>query len=274
MGDEMSDRLKGKTAIVFGAGGPAEGVTNGAAASIAYAREGALVVAVDINREAAERTVAAIRDEGGEAIAFVADVTSAEQVKAAVDAAVAAFGRIDILHNNVALNSPGGPVEMEEEMWDRIMALNTKSLFLACKYVIPLFKAQGGGVITNISSIAGVTFYGRPTIAYASSKAALNQFTRAVAAQHGPDNIRCNAILPGSIDTPRSYKQLHTIWKGDVEKMHRVRAQAVPLRRLGSAWDVAKAAVFLASDDANYITGVVLPVDGGICVMGPQANND
>jgi NAD(P)-dependent dehydrogenase (short-subunit alcohol dehydrogenase family) len=270
----MSDRLKGKVAIVFGAGGPAEGLTNGAAASIAYAREGARVVAVDISPEAAARTVKIIRDEGGEAIDVVADVTDSAQVKAAVDAALAAYGAIDILHNNVALNSPGGPVEMDEEMWDRIMTLNTKSLFLASKHVIPIFKARGGGVITNISSIAGVTYYGRPTIAYASSKAALNHFTRSVAAQHGPDNIRCNAIVPGSIDTPRSYKQLHTIWGGDVEKMHRVRAQSVPLRRLGSPWDVAKAAVFLASDDANYITGAILPVDGGVCVMGPQANND
>ena len=270
----MADRLNGKVAIVFGAGCMEAGWTNGAATAVAYAREGAKIVAVDVNPEACARTAKAIREEGGEVLEVTADVTQAEQVKAAVDAGMAAFGTIDILHNNVALNSPGGPVELEEAMWDSIMAINVKSLFLACKYVIPIFQAKGGGVITNISSIAGVTYYGRPTIAYASSKAALNQFTRAVAAQHGPQNIRCNAVLPGSIDTPRSYKQLHTIWKGDVEKMNRVRSQAVPLRRLGSPWDVANAAVFLASDEANYITGVVLAVDGGVSIMGPQASND
>jgi NAD(P)-dependent dehydrogenase (short-subunit alcohol dehydrogenase family) len=267
----MADRLNGKVAIVFGAGSTESGWTNGAATAVAFAREGAKVIAVDVNPAAAGRTVKAIRDEGGEAIEVVADVTSAEQVKAAVDAGIAAYGTIHVLHNNVAINSPGGPVELEEAMWDRIMTTNVKSLFLACKVVIPVFIANGGGAIINISSIAGVTFYGRPTIAYASSKAAVNQFTRSIAAQYGPYNIRCNAILPGSIDTPRSYAQLHTIWKGDAEAMRRVRAQSIPLRRLGSAWDVANAAVYLASDEAGYVSGVVLAVDGGLTCAAPQA---
>jgi NAD(P)-dependent dehydrogenase (short-subunit alcohol dehydrogenase family) len=267
----MANRLNGKVAIVFGAGTAEAGWTNGGAAAVAFAREGAKVAAVDVNPEACARTARTIREEGGEAVEIVADVTDAEQVKAAADAAVAAYGTIDILYNNVALNSGGGPVDMEEAVWDSIMAINVKSQFLACKYVIPILVAKGGGVIINVSSINGVINYGRPSIAYATSKAAVDRFTRAVAGQYGPDNIRCNAIMPGTIDTPRSYRQLHTTFKGDMAAMQRARSQSVPLRRLGTPWDVANAAIFLASDEANYITGVVLAVDGGLTIMGPTA---
>jgi len=267
----MTDRLKNKVAIVFGAGYAEQGWTNGAAAAVAFAREGARIVAVDISADAARRVVEAIRGEGGEAIDVVADVTSYDQVSAAVAKGIETYGRLDVLHNNVALNSPGGPVEMDEEMWDRIMTINIKSVFLTCKAAIPAFIKNGGGSIINISSIAGVTYYGRPTIAYASSKAAMNHFTRAIAAQHGPDNIRCNAIVPGLIDTPRSYKQLHAVWKGDVEGMRRDRSKSVPLRRLGSPWDVAHAAVYFASDESAYVTGVVMAVDGGLTCASPNS---
>jgi len=267
----MTDRLKDKVAIVFGAGAAESGWTNGAATALAFAREGARIAAVDIDRDAARRTVALVEKEGGRALALAADVTVRAQIEAAVRGAVDAFGKIDILHNNVGLNSPGGPVEMEEAMWDKIFATNIKSMFLACKAVIPALVRNGGGSIINVSSIAGITWYGRPTIAYASSKAAVNQFTRAVAAQYGPENIRCNAILPGMIDTPRSYLQLHTIWKGDVEKMREHRSRSVPMRRLGTPWEVANAAVFFASDESSYVSGVVMAIDGALTCASPYS---
>jgi len=260
----MTNRLKDKVAIVFGAGCGEHGVSNGAAAAVAYAREGARVVAVDMQPEAARRTVDMIVREGGTAIDVAADVTSHEQVEAAVQAGVQAFGKLDILHNNVGINKPGGPVEMEEAVWDACMAANIKSLFLACKAVIPVFERNGGGAIVNISSIQGAAWLGRPTIAYSTSKAAVNQFTRAVAAQYGPQNIRCNAILVGTIDTPRAASQLQRVLQADAEAIRRQRAAGVPLRRLGTPWEVASTAVFLASDEASYVTGAVLAVDGGL----------
>ena len=260
----MTDRLKDKVAIVFGAGCGEHGVSNGAAAAVAYAREGAKVIAVDVQPAAAQRSVGMIRQEGGTAIDLVADVTSHAQIEAAVQAGLQAFGRLDILHNNVGINKPGGPVEMDEAVWDACMAANIKSLFLTCKAVIPVFQRQGGGAIVNISSIVGTAWLGRPTIAYSSSKAAVNQFTRAVAAQHGPQNIRCNAILVGTIDTPRASSQLQKVLQTDVENIRRQRSRSVPLRRLGTPWEVASAAVFLASDEASYVSGVVMAVDGGL----------
>jgi NAD(P)-dependent dehydrogenase (short-subunit alcohol dehydrogenase family) len=267
----VANRLRNKVAIVFGAGRPPESWTNGAAAAIAYAREGARIVAVDIDADAARNSVDLIRSEGGEAIDVVADVTDSCQVASSVQAGLKAFGTLDVLHNNVALNKGGGPVEMNETDWDRIMTTNVKSLFLTCKHTLPTLQGKGGGSIVNVSSIAGVTWYGRPTIAYASSKAALNQFTRAIAAQYGPSNIRCNAVMPGMIDTPRSYLQVQTLWKGDVEAMRRERSKSVPLRRLGSVWDVANAAVFLASDEAAYVSGIILAVDGALTCASPQS---
>jgi len=259
----MTDRLKDKVAIVFGAGCGEHGVSNGAAAA-AYAREGAKVVAVDLQLEAARRTVAMIRQEGGTAIDVAADVTSQAQVQAAVQAGVQAFGKLDILHNNVGINKPGGPVEMDEAVWDACMAANIKSLFLTCKAVIPVFQEHGGGAIVNISSIVGTAWLGRPTIAYSSSKAAVNQFTRAVAAQHGPQNNLCNAILVGTIDTPRASSQLQKVLQADAESIRRRRAASVPRRRLGTPWEVANAAVFLASDEASYVSGTVLAMDGAL----------
>jgi NAD(P)-dependent dehydrogenase (short-subunit alcohol dehydrogenase family) len=229
---------------------------------------------VDINPDAARRTLELIRNERGEALDLVADVTSSEQVNATVQGAVAAFGRLDILHNNVGLNSHGGPVEMDESVWDRIIATNMKSLFLACKAAIPAMIGNGGGSIINVSSLAGVTWIGRPSIAYGTSKAAVNHFTRSIAAQYGPEKIRCNTILPGTIDTPRASSQLHKVWKGDVEEMRRQRSKAVPLRRLGTPWDVANAAVFLASDESSYVSGSIIAVDGGAACVGPHLAPD
>jgi len=270
----LSDRLKGKVAIVFGGGCSAAGLSNGAAAAIAFAREAAQVVVVDVDLAAAQRTAALITEAGGEALALAADVTSRQQVQAAVDAALQRFGGLHILHNNVGINRPGDPVDMDEAVWDAVMATNAKGLLLTCKAVIPVFLRQGGGAIVNISSIAGVTYYGRPTIAYSASKAAVNQFTRSLAAQYGPHNIRCNAIVAGTIDTPRATSQLQKLGQGDAQAMRLRRARTVPLRRLGTPQDVAQAAVFLASDEAAYVTGVVMAVDGGLTCVVPHATAD
>ena len=269
----MTNRLKDKVAIVFGAGCSEAGLSNGAAAAIAFAREGAKVASVDIDPAAGRRTVDLIRTDGGTAIDLVADVTSDEQVRSAVQRTASEFGRIDVLHNNVGINKHGGPVEMEEAVWDSVLATNIKSLFLTCKAVIPVLIQNGGGSIINISSITSVAWIGRPTIAYSSSKAAVNQFTRSIAAQYGPQNIRCNAILAGTIDTPRASSQLKSVWK-DPEEVRRQRARFVPLRRLGTPWEVANAAVFLASDEASYVSGVVMAVDGGLTCGAPHATPD
>ncbi|SAL05643.1 short-chain dehydrogenase/reductase SDR [Caballeronia calidae] len=264
-------KLSQKFAIVFGGGCSPDGTSNGAAAAIAYAREGAGVAVVDLNTSAAERTVELIREEGAQAVAITADVTSFEQIRNAVQLAISEFGTLDILHNNVGINVSGGPVDMDEEVWDKVLATNLKSIFLTSKAVLPTFVEKRSGAIVNVSSITGIAWHGRPTIAYSSSKAAVNQFTRALAAQYGPENIRCNALLVGSIDTPRASSQLNKVWDAKAESMLKQRIRSVPLRRLGSPWDVAKAAVFLASDDAAYITGAVVPVDGGITCSIPHA---
>jgi NAD(P)-dependent dehydrogenase (short-subunit alcohol dehydrogenase family) len=270
----MGDRLKDKVAIVFGGGCGDAGLSNGAAAALAYAREGASVVVVDVDAAAALRTAERIRAAGAQALAQTADVTSRTQVEAAVDAALQAYGTLHVLHNNVGINRKGDPVDMDEAVWDAVMATNVKSLFLACKSVIPVFLRNGGGAIVNISSIAGVTAYGRPTIAYGASKSAVNQFTRLIAVQYGPRGIRCNAIVAGTIDTPRATAQLKGTWNGDVQAMRAHRASTVPLRRLGTPDDIANAAVFLASDEAAYVTGVVMAVDGGLTCAAPQPDAD
>ncbi len=259
----MVDRLKGKIALVFGAGSVGEGWGNGKAAAVAYAREGAKIACVDISLDAAETTAKVIQDEGGEAIACAADVVKLAEIEAAVAATMSAFGRIDILHNNVGINSSGGPVEASEESWDMVMAVNAKSVFLACKAVLPIMEKQGGGAIVNISSLAAIRWTGYPYISYYASKAAVNNFTRALAVQYAPKNIRANCILPGVMDTPHIYQQIAGYYK-DVEEMVAARNEIPPMKRMGTGWDIAMASVFLASDEAQYITGTELCVDGGL----------
>lgn len=259
----MVDRLKGKTALVFGAGSVGEGWGNGKAAAVAYAREGARVACVDISPAAAEATARVIRDEGNEAISHAADVTKLAEIEAAVEATLSAFGRIDILHNNVGINAPGGPVEASEESWDRVMDVNAKSIFLACKAVLPIMEKQGGGAIVNISSLAAIRWTGYPYISYYASKAAVNNFTRALAVQYAAKNIRANCILPGVMDTPHIYQQISGYYKS-VDEMVAARNEIPPMKRMGTGWDIAMASVFLASDEAQYITGVELCVDGGL----------
>lgn len=258
----MADRLKGKIAIVFGAGSSGPGWGNGKAAAVAYAREGALVACVDLVADSAEETAAIIEEEGCGAIAIAADVTDTASVAACVDRAVAEFGRIDILHNNVGVTHMGGPVELSADDFEASLKLNLGPVYRTAKTVLPHMLSQGCGAIVNISSLAAIRWTGYPYFAYYAAKAAVNQATVALAMQYARNGIRANCIMPGLIDTPLIYKQISSQY-ASVEEMRAARNAAVPVGRMGTAWDVANAAVFLASDEAGFITGVCLPVDGG-----------
>jgi len=259
----MGDRLKGKVAIVTGAGSIGPGLGNGKATAILFAREGAKVMAVDYNLEAAEETRRIIEKEGGTCITFKADVAKASNCKAMVDKCLQSFGRIDILDNNVGIGGYGGPVETSEEDWDRIMDINVKSMFLTCKYVLPHMEKQGSGVIINISSINAVSVT-VPAVAYSTSKAGVIAFTREVAFQYASKGIRVNAILPGLIRTPMVAYYAKDAYGGDLEKMWRLRDSMSPTGKQGEPWDIAYAALYLASDESKYVNGTTIIVDGGI----------
>ncbi len=261
----MKERLKAKVAIVFGAGqlaGPNMG--NGRASAILYAREGASVACVDLDFAAAKETQEIIASEGGRAMALQADVTCEADCKAAVDACVAAFGPVDILHNNVG-GAPGDrldPIELDELCIDTTMALNFKSVIFASKAVLPSMRARRTGSIINISSMAAVC--SSQPVMYSASKLALNGLTQQMAIAYANDGVRVNCIMPGLLDTPVAVEGVAARINRPAEELRKQRDARVPLRRKqGSAWDVAFAAVFLASDEAKFITGVVLPVDGG-----------
>ncbi len=259
----MTKRLQDRIAIVVGAGSIGPGLGNGKAAAILYAREGAKVFAVDINADAVEETRQLIADEGNTCISHTADATDAKSVQGMVEACMTAFGRIDILHNNLGITEIGGPVDLPEARWDRLMDVNVKSMFLACKYVLPIMEAQGAGVVTNISSISAERYAGFPSVVYNTAKGAVKQFTQNVAMEYARKGIRANCVQPGLVDTPL----VHTFkdaYPGDWDEVVRHRHAMAPMGRMGTGWDIAKAAVFLASDDAAYITGVSLPVDGGL----------
>jgi NAD(P)-dependent dehydrogenase (short-subunit alcohol dehydrogenase family) len=256
-------RLQDKVALVFGAGSISEGWGNGKAAAVAYAREGAKVIAVDRDFSAAELTAQVIAEEGGEALPLAADVTDSKQIGQAVDRAVERFGRIDILHNNVGINLPGGAAEASEESWHQVLNVNLTGTFLTCKAVLPIMEKQGSGAIINISSLAAIRYTGYPYISYYASKAGVNHFTRALAVEYASRGIRANTIMPGLMDTPHIYQQVSG-YHGSVEEMRAKRDAIPPMKRQGTAWDIAWASVFLASDEARYITGIELPVDGGL----------
>lgn len=260
----MGERLKGKVAMVTGAGSIGSGMGNGKATAILFAREGAQVMLVDLNPEAAEETKHVIDEEGGECIVFKADVSKSSDCKRMVEKCIQTFGRIDILHNNVALGAHGGPVETSEEDWDRVMDINLKSIFLTCKYALPYMEKQGSGAIINISSIGALRASPYPTLTYAVSKAGVIALTREVAIQYAAKGIRVNAILPGLMKTPRIAYYYKSASDWDVEEMWRRRDAMSPTGKQGEPWDIAYAALFLASDEAKYITGTTLIVDGGI----------
>jgi NAD(P)-dependent dehydrogenase (short-subunit alcohol dehydrogenase family) len=260
-------RLKGRTAMVVGAGSIGPGWGNGKATAVSFAREGAQVFCVDRNGAAAEETVNIIAAEGFEAMAFTADVSRAAEVEAMVGACLRAYGRIDVLDNNVGIAEMGSVVEVSEADWDRVFAVNLKSAFLAMKNVIPVMAAQGGGSIINISSVASIRHTGVSYVTYATTKAAMNQLTRTTAVEFASKRIRVNAILPGLMKTPmveHSAGLAASYAQGDVAAMWRARDAQVPMGHMGDAWDVANAALFLASDESEYITGIELVVDGGL----------
>ncbi|MBP7816910.1 MAG: SDR family oxidoreductase [Phenylobacterium sp.] len=261
----MADRLKGKTAIIVGAGQtPGETIGNGRAMSILFAREGAQVLCVDRVAERAEETAAMIVAEGGQATAFTANVTKAEDVAAMIEAGKQRLGRIDILVNNVGIGGGDGPAHrVEEAAFDRILSVNLKGMWLTIKAAIPTMREQGGGAIVNISSLAGIA--GGNQVAYEVSKAAVNRLTTSVAQSNAAKGVRCNAIMPGLMDTPMAVAGIAQASGQEQEAVRAARNARVPLGgKMGNAWDTAYAALFLASDEAGFITGAILPVDGGM----------
>lgn len=254
------NRLKDKVAIITGAGSRGEGIGNGRAMAILFAREGAHVVLVDTKREWVEATYEMILTEGGErekCTTVQADVSDETACKGVVSQAVEKFGRVDTLVNNVGVAGPEGTaVEVDPGEWDEAMKINVKSMMLMAKYCVPEFEKVGGGTIVNIASVAGLAG-GHPRLLYSTSKGAVVNMTRAMAADHGPDGIRVNAIAPGMVYTPM------VVSRGMTTDMREARRQRSLLQTEGTGWDVAKAALFLASDDARWITGVILPVDAG-----------
>ncbi|WP_208111556.1 SDR family NAD(P)-dependent oxidoreductase [Enterovirga rhinocerotis] len=256
-------RMDGKVVLVAGAGSSGPGWGNGKAAAVLYAREGARVLAADRSLKAADETRDIIRGEGGTCEAFAADVSRSADCAAMVAACVAAYGRLDVLHNNVGIAETGGPVEASEESWNRVIAVNQTSVFLTCKHALPVLLGGGGGAIVNIASVAAIRWIGFPYLAYSASKAAIVAMTQNMAVQYAPDRIRVNCVLPGLMDTPMIREPLTANYGGDVETMIATRNAQVPTGRMGDGWDTAHAALFLASDEARYITGAQLVVDGG-----------
>lgn len=258
----MSGRVAGKIAVVTGAGSVGDGIGNGRAAAITYAREGAGVMLVDMDPAAAGATEKMIQEEGGVCFTFQADVSKAGQCRQVAEACMDRYGRIDILHNNVGIEIPGGLADTTEESWDRTLTVNLKSVFLLCKEVVPHMEKQGGGAIINISSINAIRTLPALSLAYAVSKAGIIAFTRDVAVEYAAKGIRVNAILPGMMATPFVVNALTEAYGGDVEKMMARRDRLCPTGKQGDGWDVANLALFLASDEACYITGSAMVVDG------------
>ncbi|HEY0248147.1 MAG TPA: glucose 1-dehydrogenase [Gryllotalpicola sp.] len=251
------DRLKDKVVVVTGAGSLDEGIGNGRAAAILFAREGASVVVNDLNETAARYTLDAIEQEGGHGVIHVGDLTDETAAEELIATAVQSFGKIDVLHNNVGIDGNGTVLETSVEYWDRVMRVNVRSMMLTSKFAVRAFLDQGhGGAITNIGSIAAL----RPhnLTSYSASKGAVIALTTAMAADHAGQGIRVNCILPGPVYTP------HVSAKGMSDELRERRRQAAPLQIEGTGWDIAHAAVYLASEEARWVTGVILPVDGGV----------
>lgn len=259
----MPGRLDGKVAVIVGAGQqPGATMGNGRAVAIRFAQEGATCLLVDRNADWAEETRAQL-PTGARASVQAADVTDEDACRAVIEAAQARYGRVDILHNNIGTSTGDRPTsDLPVEDWDRIMAVNLKSMFLMCKHALPVMRAQKGGSIINISSTSSLSK--RPTLAYKTSKGAINTLTQHIAAENAGFGVRANVILPGLIDTPMAIERRVRETGRSHADIRGERDGLVPMGFMGSAWDVAHAAVYLASDEAAYVTGVLLPVDGGL----------
>jgi NAD(P)-dependent dehydrogenase (short-subunit alcohol dehydrogenase family) len=259
---DRAPRLEGKVAIVTGAGSSGEIMGNGKATAILFAREGAKVLLVDNQEDRVAQTLETITAEGGEASVFVADVSRADDCEAMVNTAVERYGRLDILHNNVGIGGSGTVLEVSEEDWDRVMSVNLKSMMLTSKFAIPqMISSGGGGSIVNISSISAIR--PRGLTAYSVSKGGVIALTQAMAIDHAPDGVRVNCIMPGPVYTSMVARNM-------TDERRETRRQASPLGVEGTAWDIGYAGLFLASEEARWITGVILPVDGGVTIASPS----
>lgn len=265
--------MSGKVAIVTGAGSVGPGWGNGKAAATLLARQGASVFLVDVDEAAAQETLGIIRSEGNSCATYQCDMTQASSVEKMVQACQERFGRIDVLVNNVGGSAPGDAVTMPEDVWDRQIEFNLKTAFLGCKYTLPVMVAQGCGAIVNVSSVAGLRndgHGGRQHVAYSASKAAVIQFSRATAGAFVKQGIRCNTVVPGLMHNPLVEQRLaKTVANGDAAALIASRNARTPMGRMGTAWDVAHAVLFLSSDEANYITGTEIVVDGGLILASP-----
>ncbi|MGI9476018.1 MAG: SDR family NAD(P)-dependent oxidoreductase [Hyphomicrobiaceae bacterium] len=257
-------RLEGKIAIITGAGQrPGEGVGNGRATALAFAREGASVLLANRSIGSVEETRDIIRGEGFDADCIQVDVSREADCSTLIETAVAKHGRIDILHNNAGIALvDGNTADIEQADWNASLDINLTGAMLVSKHALPVMRAQCEGCITNVSSIAAIASY--PVIGYKASKAALHEFTRWLAFENAAYNIRCNVLQLGLIDTPIGIEYSHAASGKPRDEVRKERAESVPMGRMGTAWETAKVALFLASDDASYITGAVLPVDGGL----------
>lgn len=267
MSATTSARLAGKTALVTGSGSVGPGWGNGRAICVRFAQEGATVFGIDRDLSAMQETSQLVRGCGGRFVPLVCDVTSSDQVAAMAADCLRQAGRIDVLVNNVGGSARGGPVEMSEEVWDAQVDHNLKSVFLACKHVLPAMEAQGGGAIVNVSSTSGLRWTGAAQIAYAATKAGVIQFSRVLAVQYAARGIRVNTVVPGQLHTPMVEARLADQRAGgDVQALLRERQARIPLPFMGDGRDTANAALFLASDEARFITGTEIVVDGGMSV--------
>lgn len=258
-------RLAGRIAIVTGAGSLADGWGNGKATAVLFAREGATVVAVDRRIDSAESTARIIESEGGVCLPVEADISSEDDVNRVVATTVERFGALDILQNNVGIGIAKPTVEMSLKEWELVQRVNLTGMFLMIRAALPPMIRQRHGAIVNVSSIASMRWTGVAFASYSASKAGVNQLTRSVAMEHAGQGIRCNAVVPGFIDTPTVYAGLGK--DGDESRLREERSQACPTGRMGDAWDVARASLFLASDESSYITGNLLIVDGGLSLQ-------
>lgn len=263
----MNGRLQDKVAIITGAGCVGPGWGNGRAACVRFAEEGARIFAVDLRAETVEETLSRTRDAGGEIEPHLCDVTDRAAVEEMVAACIERFGRVDILVNNVGGSAKGGAVDLSEEDWDRQIEFNLKSVYLTCRSVLPHMAAQGAGAIVNTSSTSGLRWTGAAQVAYASSKAAIIQFGKVTAVEYAPRGVRVNTIVPGQLHTPMVEARLAgQRTGGDVDALLASRLKRIPLGWMGDGRDTANAALFLASDEARFVTGTEIVVDGGMSV--------
>jgi NAD(P)-dependent dehydrogenase (short-subunit alcohol dehydrogenase family) len=262
-----SGRLAGKIALIFGAGSVGPGWGNGRATATRFAEEGAQLFGVDRELDRMKETLERVKEVGGTMETGFCDVTNSQSISDAVDACMKRYGRIDILVNNVGGSAAGGPVEMAEDVWDSQVDTNLKSVFLTCKYVLPIMEKQGSGAIVNLASTSGIRWTGSAQVAYAATKAGVIQLSRVVAVQYAKKGIRVNTIIPGQLHTPLVESRLAGQRAGgDVAKLLEQRQARIPLPFMGDGRDTANAAVFLASDEARFVTGTEIVVDGGMSV--------